>query len=112
MNFAPKSLCKKLIELGCKSESTNWHTDLFYKETKERKEEMSSFKRETFNPTTEKYEEAMWIDDYFGHYNYGVDFEDGIIWKPSEIQSKEALFKKRQKRGRKKQRSSTEGTEV
>ena len=40
---------------------------------------MSSFIKQTRHPITGKWQEAIWIDDYFGHRNYGVAFknEDG-----------------------------------
>lgn len=41
---------------------------------------MSSFIRRTKHPVTGKFEEAAWIDDYFGSHKYGVNF-------PSEPQN-------------------------
>ncbi len=35
----------------------------------------SSYKRETKNPRTGKFEMADWLDDLFGHLNYGVVFD-------------------------------------
>lgn len=43
---------------------------------------MSTYTRETKNPLTGKYEVAVWMDDYFGHHNYGVKFPDGTIYNP------------------------------
>ena len=50
---------------------------------------MSSFKRKTFNPRTGEVEEAWWIDDYFGHHQYGVKFNDGSCYTPEEIKKHE-----------------------
>lgn len=50
---------------------------------------MSSYKRDTLNPATGKIEEAEWLDDYFGHYNYGVRFSDGKVYHPEEIKRAE-----------------------
>lgn len=36
---------------------------------------MSTYKALTKNPRTGNYEEATWIDDYFGNHHYGVQFE-------------------------------------
>lgn len=36
---------------------------------------MSSYKKITRHPQTHQYEDAHWIDDYFGPHIYGVRFE-------------------------------------
>ena len=35
---------------------------------------MSSYHRMTKHPITNEWENAFWVDDLFGHYNYGVAF--------------------------------------
>ena len=35
---------------------------------------MSSFVRRTKNPETGEFENAMWLDNYFGRRQYGVHF--------------------------------------
>ena len=46
---------------------------------------MSNFPRYTKHPKTSLWEKAMWLDDYFGHYEYGVQFADGSIYKPHQV---------------------------
>lgn len=46
---------------------------------------MSSYKKETKHPVTGVWEDALWIDDYFGHRKYGVKFSDGSIFNPIEV---------------------------
>lgn len=43
---------------------------------------MSSFTRKTKNPWTGEWEMALWLDDYFGKYYYGVKFKDGRVADP------------------------------
>lgn len=38
---------------------------------------MSNFIRRTKNPETGVFEDACWLDDYFGRHRYGVRFPDG-----------------------------------
>jgi hypothetical protein len=46
---------------------------------------MSNFKRITKHPNTGKFEEAEWLDDYFGKHKYGVKFpSDGNIYRDSD----------------------------
>lgn len=46
---------------------------------------MSSYQRLTAHPETGKAEKAEWLDDYFGHYNYGVRFpSDGKVFRADE----------------------------
>lgn len=49
---------------------------------------MSNYQQETQNPLTKKWEMATWMDDYFGHHNYGVRFSDGTIYNPREVELK------------------------
>jgi hypothetical protein len=42
---------------------------------------MSSFIRKTKHPNTGRYEDADWLDDYFGKHRYGVKFPDGKIFE-------------------------------
>lgn len=46
---------------------------------------MSTFKRKTKNPDSGHWEMATWIDDYFGSHRYGVEFMDGTIVNPNEV---------------------------
>lgn len=46
---------------------------------------MSTFKRMTKNPDSGHWENATWIDDYFGSHRYGVEFMDGTIIDPNEV---------------------------
>lgn len=34
----------------------------------------------TRHPKTGQWEEATWMDDYFGQHNYGVKFSDGKVF--------------------------------
>lgn len=43
---------------------------------------MSSFVKQTKHPITGQWQDAAWIDDYFGHHNYGVKFADGNVFDP------------------------------
>lgn len=47
---------------------------------------MSNYKRLTLNPSTQEWEMATWIDDYYGSHRYGVEFPDGDIYDPSKIE--------------------------
>lgn len=46
---------------------------------------MSTYSKITKNPKTGKFEEARWIDDYFGPHHYGVEFQDGTVIDPWEV---------------------------
>lgn len=46
---------------------------------------MSTFTKMTKNPKTGKFEKALWMDDHFAHYHYGVRFEDGSVVDPEAI---------------------------
>ena len=41
---------------------------------------MSSFARLTKRPGTDRFEMAIWLDNYYGRYRYGVQFPDGTIY--------------------------------
>lgn len=43
---------------------------------------MSNFKMLTKHPISWDWEEATWIDSYFGARNWGVEFSDGRIFDP------------------------------
>ena len=43
---------------------------------------MSSYIAVTKHPKTGKWENAQWIDDYYGPHKYGVKFEDGDVFDP------------------------------
>jgi hypothetical protein len=46
---------------------------------------MSHFMRRTRNPETGLFEDAVWIDDYFGHHRYGVQFPGSErVWRVAE----------------------------
>lgn len=48
---------------------------------------MSSYIRLTVHPETGAAEKAEWLDDYFGHYNYGVRFpSDGKVFRADEYE--------------------------
>lgn len=51
---------------------------------------MSSYYRDTKHPLTGKVERAYWIDDFFGRHRYGVQFSDGRVFRPSEIELAES----------------------
>lgn len=40
---------------------------------------MSNFIMKTKNPNTGEWENAEWLDDYFGGHRYGVRFSDGHV---------------------------------
>jgi hypothetical protein len=40
--------------------------------------------RRTKNPVTGEYEEAFWIDDYFGRHRYGVRFPSGVVYRETD----------------------------
>lgn len=46
---------------------------------------MSSYKQQTLNPSTGKWEDAEWLDDYFSNHHYGVRFADGTIVDPWKV---------------------------
>ena len=46
---------------------------------------MSSYTRTTLNPSTNQWEEAQWLDDYFSRHHYGVKFSDGTVIDPEEV---------------------------
>lgn len=46
---------------------------------------MSTYNRYTKHPKTGKWENALWIDDHYEHYHYGVQFDDGEIFDPWEV---------------------------
>jgi len=41
---------------------------------------MSTYTKRVKHPITEKWEEAVFVDDMFGSHNYGVKFPDGSIF--------------------------------
>lgn len=46
---------------------------------------MSTYSKVTRHPQTGKWEIAEWIDDYFGHHIYGVQFESDKKVYPTEL---------------------------
>lgn len=49
---------------------------------------MSSYMAVTKHPLTGKWEEAQWLDDYFGRHHYGVKFSDGTVYNPEHYKLK------------------------
>lgn len=47
---------------------------------------MSNYNRLTKNPDTGEWENAAWIDDYFGKHHYGVKFESGLIVDAEKVE--------------------------
>lgn len=48
---------------------------------------MSSYTKSSRHPLTGEWEDgALWLDDYFGHHNYGVKFADGEVFDPREYE--------------------------
>jgi hypothetical protein len=45
---------------------------------------MSNFIRRTKNPDTGQFEDAEWLDDYFGRHRYGVRFPGGGVVKVAD----------------------------
>ncbi len=43
---------------------------------------MSTYTKSTKHPDTGEWENAVWMDDYFGNHNYGVKFTDGSVFDP------------------------------
>jgi hypothetical protein len=43
---------------------------------------MSTYNQYTKHPRTGLWENALWEDDHFGHYHYGVIFPNGDIFDP------------------------------
>jgi hypothetical protein len=55
---------------------------------------MSCYKDKAFNPKTNTYEEADFIDDHFGRHCYGITFGDGDFYTPEQLKKAEEQFKK------------------
>lgn len=48
---------------------------------------MSTYSQSTKHPDTGEWDDhAVWMDDYFGHHNYGVKFSDGSIFDPRDTE--------------------------
>lgn len=58
---------------------------------------MSSFKKITKHPMTGDWENADWLDNYFGSRGYGVRFPDGKVFNPEKInlEVKQSAWKER-----------------
>ena len=50
---------------------------------------MSNYFKLTKHPKTGEWENAQWIDDFFGKHEYAVLFKDGSYWKPDKIETKD-----------------------
>lgn len=47
---------------------------------------MSTYYQAAYHPPTGTVKEATWIDDYFGHHKYGVEFDgDDKVYTPDEV---------------------------
>ena len=46
---------------------------------------MSTYLRQTKHPITNEWENAIWLDDYYGNHRYGVKFKDGVF-NPEEVE--------------------------
>ena len=46
---------------------------------------MSSFYRYTKHPRTNRWENACWLDDYYGNHHYGVKFENDEMYDPWKV---------------------------
>lgn len=53
---------------------------------------MSTYTKQTKHPITNEWENALWIDDYYGSHNYGVQFSDKKIYDPraTELETRES----------------------
>lgn len=53
---------------------------------------MSTFSRMTENPATKRWENALWIDDYFERHHYGVQFpsDPETVWDPHKMRMRVA----------------------
>lgn len=48
---------------------------------------MSNFSRIAWNPRERVARAAIWMDNYFGHYEYGVSFDgDDKVYRPNEVE--------------------------
>jgi len=48
---------------------------------------MSNFGRAAYHPKEKVVRAANWIDDHFGHHEYGVSFPgDQHVYRPSEVE--------------------------
>ena len=48
---------------------------------------MSNFTRAAYHPKERVVRAALWLDDHFGHYEYGVSFPgDEHVYKPAECE--------------------------
>ena len=47
---------------------------------------MSNFIAKAKHPKTGSIEDAEWLDDYFGHHEYGVRFKDGGVFHSIEVE--------------------------
>ena len=51
---------------------------------------MSNYTRRTINPKTGEYEDAIWLDNHFGHHEYGIQFiNDGSVYEQDEVDATE-----------------------
>lgn len=48
---------------------------------------MSNYMRVSWNPRERVARAAAWMDNHFGHYEYGVKFEgDDHVYRPAEVE--------------------------
>lgn len=43
---------------------------------------MSTYAMSTKHPVTGRWEDAIWMDDFYGPHNYGVKFPSGEVFDP------------------------------
>lgn len=52
---------------------------------------MSTYISAAYNPKTDKLEECLMVDDYFGRHNYGVLFKgDDRLYEPKDVKFSES----------------------
>lgn len=61
---------------------------------------MSDFTRPAYHPRTKTVRNAYWMDNYFGHHNYGVQFEgDDVVYSPEQVEvPRGKVFEERKKK--------------
>lgn len=48
---------------------------------------MSNFSRTAYHPVEKVVRAAIWLDDYFGRHQYGVQFDvGGKVYRPADVE--------------------------
>jgi hypothetical protein len=47
---------------------------------------VSNYTRRTRHPVTGEFQDADWLDNYFGRWAYGVRFPDGRVFRAADYQ--------------------------